>query len=168
MQIRKIRKKKPRAADGLVTLLDLEEIEENLYRGESPKIGWQRVFGGQVIGQALVAAGRTVEDRAAHSLHAYFLRPGDPKTPILYQVERTRDGNSFTTRRVTAVQHGQTIFDMSVSFQISEPGFEHQTPMPEVPGPGRPSQRIRAKSALYRQKCQKISELIGKRNDRSS
>ena len=123
------------AAGRLVALLDLEKLEENLFRGQSPKVGWQRVFGGQVIGQALVAAGRTVEERTAHSLHAYFLRPGDPKTPIIYNVERTRDGKSFTTRRVTAIQHGKPIFDMSASFQISEPGFEHAHEMPDVPAP---------------------------------
>ncbi len=132
---KKRKKKKPDATANLVALLDLEKLEENLFRGESPKAGWQRVFGGQVIGQALVAAGRTVEDRTAHSLHAYFLRPGDPKTPIIYQVERTRDGKSFTTRRVTAIQHGRPIFDMSVSFQVSESGFEHHMEMPDVPGP---------------------------------
>ena len=132
---RKNKKKRPSAADDLVALLDLERIEENLFRGQSPKVGWQRVFGGQVIGQALVAAGRTVEERIAHSVHAYFLRPGDPKTPIIYQVERTRDGRSFSTRRVTAIQNGRPIFDMSVSFQIEEPGFEHQMPMPDVPAP---------------------------------
>jgi len=123
------------ATDNLIALLNLEKLEENLFRGQSPKFGWQRVFGGQVIGQALVAAGRTVSERTAHSMHAYFLRPGDPKTPIIYQVERTRDGKSFTTRRVTAIQHGKPIFDLSVSFQIDEPGFEHAVEMPDVPKP---------------------------------
>ena len=107
----------------------------NLFRGRSPQTGWQRVFGGQVIGQALVAALRTVEDRAAHSLHAYFLRPGDPKVPILYEVDRIRDGKSFTTRRVVAVQAGRPIFSMSASFQRDEEGLSHQEPMPDVPGP---------------------------------
>ncbi len=123
------------ALDTLLAILDLEPLEHNLFRGRSPQVGWQRVFGGQVIGQALVAAARTVEGRAAHSLHAYFLRPGDPAVPILYEVDRIRDGNSFATRRVVAIQHGQAIFTMAVSFQIAEPGLDHQIPMPKVPPP---------------------------------
>ncbi|MQT12440.1 acyl-CoA thioesterase II [Segnochrobactrum spirostomi] len=119
----------------LLSILNLEPIEENLYRGTSPQDGWQRVFGGQVIGQALVAASRTVEGRNAHSLHAYFIRPGDPTVPIVYEVERLRDGRSFTTRRVIAVQHGRPIFAMSASFHIEEPGLEHQVAMPAVPPP---------------------------------
>lgn len=120
----------------LIETLDLELIEENLYRGSSPDAGWQRVFGGQVIAQALTAAQRSVEkERLVHSLHAYFLRPGDPSIPILYQVERLRDGTSFTTRRVVAVQHGKAIFAMSASFQVEEPGFDHQVPMPSVTPP---------------------------------
>ena len=119
----------------LIGLLDLEPIEVNLFRGVSPKEGWQRVFGGQVCAQALVAARRTVEGRLAHSFHAYFLRPGDPAVPILYDVDRIRDGQSFTTRRVVAIQHGQAIFNMQVSFQVAEPGLEHQLPMPDVPAP---------------------------------
>jgi acyl-CoA thioesterase II len=119
----------------LVKLLDLEPIEVNVFRGRSPKDRWQRVFGGQVLGQALVAAGRTVENRVCHSLHAYFLRAGDPKTPILYEVDRSRDGLSFSARRVVAVQHGEAIFTLSASFQATEEGLEHQTPMPEVPAP---------------------------------
>ena len=94
----------PTAIENLVALLDLEPLEEDLFRGLSPKVGWQRVFGGQVIGQALVAAGRTLEDRPVHSLHGYFMRPGDPKIPIIYEVERIRDGRSFSTRRVVAIQ----------------------------------------------------------------
>ena len=125
------------ALDNLLTILDLEPLEHNLFRGRSPQVGWQRVFGGQVIGQALVAAVRTVEDRAAHSLHGYFLRPGDPSVPIIYDVDRIRDGKSFATRRVVAIQHGAAIFSMSVSFHKSEPGFEHQHEMPDVPGPDR-------------------------------
>jgi acyl-CoA thioesterase-2 len=113
----------------------LEAIEVNMFRGVSPKDRWQRVFGGQVLGQALVAAYRTVEDRVCHSLHAYFIRPGDPKVPILYEVDRARDGKSFTTRRVVAVQHGEQIFNLSASFQVPEPGLEHQFGMPEVKGP---------------------------------
>ncbi|MEX0852812.1 MAG: acyl-CoA thioesterase II [Bauldia sp.] len=123
------------AIDTLLSILDLEPLEHNLFRGLSPQVGWQRVFGGQVIGQALVAAARTVEGRSAHSLHAYFLRPGDPSVPILYEVDRIRDGKSFTTRRVVAIQHGQAIFSMAASFQIQESGLDHQIPMPKVPMP---------------------------------
>ena len=125
----------PKALDELIALLDLEPIEVNLFRGVSPQEGWQRVFGGQVCAQALVAARRTVEGRLAHSFHAYFLRPGDPAVPILYDVDRIRDGQSFTTRRVVAIQHGKAIFNMQVSFQVEEPGLEHQLPMPDVPAP---------------------------------
>jgi acyl-CoA thioesterase-2 len=124
------------ALDDLVRLLDLEPIEVNIFRGVSPEAGQQRVFGGQVAGQALVAAGRTVPgDRRVHSLHAYFLRPGDPSVPILYEVDRIRDGRSFTTRRVVAIQHGRAIFNLSASFHRDEAGFDHQTPMPDVPPP---------------------------------
>jgi acyl-CoA thioesterase-2 len=120
----------------LIELLDLEEIEKNHYRATSPNEGWQRVYGGQVLGQALVAASRTVpEDRHAHSLHGYFLRGGDTEIPILYTVDRIRDGRSFTTRRVVAIQHGQAIFNMSISFHIEEQGLSHQMAMPEAPGP---------------------------------
>jgi acyl-CoA thioesterase-2 len=125
------------AVGKLVDLLDLEQIEVNLFRGGVSDEGWRRVFGGQVIAQALVAAERTVEaGRAAHSLHAYFMRPGDPAIPIVYQVERDRDGSSFSTRRVVAVQHGRPIFNMAASFQIDEKGLEHQFDMPDVPKPG--------------------------------
>jgi acyl-CoA thioesterase-2 len=124
------------ALDGLLELLDLEPIEVNIFRGRSPHEERQRVFGGQVAGQALVAAGRTVEpDRRVHSLHAYFLRPGDPSIPILYDVDRIRDGRSFTTRRVVAIQHGRAIFHLSASFHVDEPGFDHHDPMPSVPAP---------------------------------
>jgi acyl-CoA thioesterase-2 len=124
------------AVQDLLTILDLEPLEVNLFRGRSPQVGWQRVFGGQVIGQALVAACRTVEARRAHSMHAYFVLPGDPKVPIIYEVERVRDGRSFTTRHVKAIQHGQPIFSMSVSFHSDESGgFDHQAPMPDVPSP---------------------------------
>jgi acyl-CoA thioesterase II len=123
-------------AERLVDLLDLERIEENIFRGRSPDERLQRVFGGQVAGQALVAAGRTTDGRRpVHSLHAYFLRPGRPGVPIVYQVERVRDGRSFTTRRVVAVQEGRTIFNLTASFHQPEAGFEHQLPMPDVPGP---------------------------------
>jgi len=123
------------ALDALVGLLDLEPIEVNIFRGRSLDEKRQRVFGGQVAGQALVAAGRTVTLGAVHSLHAYFLRPGDPAVPILYEVDRIRDGRSFTTRRVVAIQHGHAIFNLSASFHVTEPGFDHQTAMPEVPAP---------------------------------
>ena len=124
------------AVDALVKLLDLEPIEVNIFRGLSPDEERQRVFGGQVAGQALVAAARTVEpDRRVHSLHAYFLRPGDPTVPILYTVDRIRDGRSFTTRRVVAIQHGKAIFNLQSSFQVTEAGLEHQDPMPDAPAP---------------------------------
>ncbi|MQA94981.1 MAG: acyl-CoA thioesterase II [Streptosporangiales bacterium] len=121
----------------LLEILDLERIEVDIFRGRSPDDRMQRVFGGQVAGQALVAAGRTVpDDRQVHSLHAYFIRPGDPAVPIVYLVDRVRDGRSFTTRRVAAVQHGKTIFTLSASFHIPETGLEHAAAMPEVPEPG--------------------------------
>jgi acyl-CoA thioesterase-2 len=123
--------------DRLIALLDLEKIEENIFRGVSPAHSPVRVFGGQVAGQALVAAGRTVpEERRVHSLHAYFIRGGDPSVPIVYEVDRIRDGRSFTTRRVVAIQHGKAIFSLSASFQKDEPGIEHAEAMPEgVPAP---------------------------------
>ena len=121
--------------DQLVSLLDIEQIEVNLFRGFSPVETITRVFGGQVLGQALVAASRTVEDRIAHSLHGYFLRPGDPKIPIIYDVDRIRDGKSFTTRRVNGIQHGKAIFSMIVSYQVDEGGIDHQSTMPDVPLP---------------------------------
>ena len=126
-----------KALDQVLDLLDLEQIEVDIFRGRSPEgERRQRVFGGQVAGQALVAAGRTVpEDRPVHSLHAYFIRPGDPAVPLIYLVERVRDGRSFTTRRVTAIQHGKTIFTLSASFHRDEPGVEHADPMPDVPPP---------------------------------
>jgi acyl-CoA thioesterase II len=123
------------AVKKLLKTLDLEPLEVNLFRGVSPQDGWQRVFGGQVIGQALVAVQRTVEDRSVHSLHGYFMRPGDPKVPIIYEVDRIRDGRSFTTRRVVAIQHGQAIFSMSASFHNNEEGLDHQFDMPDVPMP---------------------------------
>src|SRR5438874_3304641 len=119
------------AVDELCALLDLEPIEVNIFRGVSPKEDRQRVFGGQVAGQALVAAGRTVAQGTVHSLHAYFLRPGDPNIPILYDVDRIRDGRSFTTRRVVAIQHGRAIFNLSASFHVPEWGMEHQLPFLE-------------------------------------
>ncbi|MEK1887847.1 MAG: acyl-CoA thioesterase II [Phyllobacterium sp.] len=120
-----------KAMKELLSILDLETLEHNLFRGRSPQVGWQRVFGGQVIGQALVAAQRTVDSsRHVHSLHGYFMRAGDPKVPIIYEVDRIRDGSSFTTRRVVAIQHGHAIFSLEASFQIEEGGLEHQVPRP--------------------------------------
>ena len=120
-----------KAMQQLLSILDLETLEHNLFRGRSPQVGWQRVFGGQVIGQALVAAQRTVDPaRHVHSLHGYFMRAGDPKVPIIYEVDRIRDGSSFTTRRVVAIQHGHAIFSLEASFQIEEAGLEHQIPRP--------------------------------------
>ena len=141
------------AMQELLAILDLEKLEHNLYRGRSPKLDWQRVFGGQTIAQALVAAQRTVQpDRHVHSLHGYFMRPGDTKVPIVYEVDRIRDGGSFTTRRVVAIQHGEAIFSLEASFQGDEEGLEHQAPMPhDVPPP----------DTLLSQR-----ELIGKFGDR--
>lgn len=135
---------------GLKTLLEifeLEPIEQNIFRGVSYDLGFPNLFGGQVLGQALMAATQTVErDRVAHSCHAYFLRAGDAKAPIVYQVNRIRDGRSFTTRHILAIQHGRPIFDMSASFQVPEEGFEHQEPMPlEVPQP----ETLKTQQALY-------------------
>jgi len=120
----------------LLKLLKLEKIEENIFRGKSQDLGFGNIFGGQVLGQALSAAGQTVtEERSAHSLHAYFLLPGDPAMPIIYDVDCIRDGRSFTTRRVKAIQKGRAIFNLSASFQVDEPGFDHQDELPDVPGP---------------------------------
>ena len=124
----------PSAAD-LVANLDLETIEVDIFRGRSPQNSWKRVFGGQVIAQALVAASRTVEGRNPHSLHAYFMLPGDPLVPIIFEVDRIRDGKSFTTRRVVAIQHGKAIFSLSASFQVEEQGLEHSLAMPATPDP---------------------------------
>ena len=123
------------AVADLLTILDLEQLEVNLFRGTSPRVGMKRVFGGQVVGQALIAATRTVEGVLPHSLHAYFLLGGDPDVPIVYEVDRIRDGKSFTTRRVVAIQHGSAIFSMSVSFHNNEPGLDYQVKMPDVPHP---------------------------------
>ncbi len=140
------------AVDELVSLLDLERLEVNLFRGVSPDEERQRVFGGQVAGQALVAAGRTVDPALGarvHSLHAYFLRPGDTKVPIIYEVDRSRDGRSFITRRVVAIQHGQVIFHLQASFHTDEPGYDHQEEMPDVPDPETiPSLAAEAKTLL--------------------
>jgi acyl-CoA thioesterase-2 len=124
------------ALDDLIDLLELEQLEVNLFRGLSPDEDRQRVFGGQVAAQALTAAGRTVDPlRQVHSLHAYFLQPGDPTIPLIYEVDRIRDGKSFTTRRVVGIQHGKAIFNLAASFQIAETGPEHSDPMPDVPDP---------------------------------
>lgn len=133
------------AMQELLDLLDLEQLEHNLYRGRSPKTFWQRVFGGQVVGQALVAAQRTVPaGRFVHSLHCYFMVGGDPAIPIIYQVERMRDGKSFSTRRVVAIQHGQTIFSLEASFHVDESGFDHQFDMPsDYQPPEAPEDQIR-------------------------
>src|SRR5579871_574234 len=130
------------ALDRLLDLLDLEQIELDIFRGRSPEERMQRVFGGQVAGQALVAAGRTVPaDRPVHSMHAYFIAPGDPAVPLVYLVDRVRDGRSFTTRRVTAIQHGRAVFALSSSFHRPEPGLVHADAMPDVPPPRRSSRR---------------------------
>jgi acyl-CoA thioesterase-2 len=133
----------------LLSLLELEKLEENLFRGRSPQQSWQRIYGGHVIGQALMAAARTVEGRALHSMHAYFLLAGDPSLPIVYEVDRIRDGASFTTRRVKAVQKGRAIFSLSASFHKVEHSYDHQSTMPEVPAPEElPSEReLKAKLA---------------------
>jgi acyl-CoA thioesterase II len=121
--------------DDLIKVMTLERLEMNLFRGQSRDIGSPQVFGGQVLGQALVAATMTTEDRTVHSLHAYFLRRGDFNSPIVYEVDRALDGKHFSSRRVVAIQHGRQIFNMSASFQAAEAGLEHQDPMPDVPGP---------------------------------
>lgn len=146
---------RPSALEALLGILDLEPLEVNLFRGVSPKAGWQRVYGGQVLGQALVAAVRTVDEpRSVHSLHSYFLLAGDPTVPIVYEVERIRDGTSFTTRRVKAIQHGRAIFAMSVSFHKTEDGFDHQIEMPNVPGP----ETLPSAGELMRQFIDKLPE----------
>src|SRR5580704_16713043 len=140
------------AVQEIIDILDLEPLEVNLFRGRSPQSHWQRVFGGQVIGQALVAACRTVDDvatRPPHSLHAYFLLGGDPKVPIIYEVDRIRDGRSFTTRNVKAIQHGQAIFSMSASFHNAEAGLSHQFKMPDVPKPDALPSEAELKEKIY-------------------
>jgi acyl-CoA thioesterase II len=123
------------ALQDLISLLELEPLEKNIFRGQSRDIGTPQVFGGQVLGQALAAASRTVQGRRVHSMHAYFLERGDVNAPIVYEVDRARDGGSFSTRRIVAIQHGAQIFNMAASFQVPEEGLEHQLPMPEVPPP---------------------------------
>ncbi|MBW7932502.1 MAG: acyl-CoA thioesterase II [Gemmatimonadaceae bacterium] len=141
----------------LLGLLELEPLEVNIYRGRNRDIGTGRVFGGQVFAQALVAAQRTVPvEREAHSVHGYFLRAGDLKAPIIFFVDRPRDGGSFTSRRVTAIQHGEAIFHLSASFHLSEPGLEHQVPMPEVPAP----ETLVSELELIRQRADRIPEAM--------
>jgi len=141
--------------DDLVSLLTLEPIEENLFRGRSQDLGFRQLFGGQVLGQSLSAASQTVEDeRHVHSLHGYFLRPGDAALPVVYQVDRVRDGGSFSTRRVTAIQKGHPIFTCSASFQYDEKGFEHQTAMPQIVGP----ENLPSELDLIRQRAHLIPE----------
>ena len=152
-----------RALDQLLAILDIETLEVNLFRGVSPQVGWQRVFGGQVIGQALVAAYRTVDGRIAHSLHGYFLRPGDPSVPIIYDVDRIRDGGSFSTRRVVAIQHGQAIFSMAASFHKHEEGLAHQMKMPDVPPPESLPSEARAQGAAVRPPAAAGESLLGAR-----
>ncbi len=143
--------------DELLGLLDLEPLEVNIYRGNSRDIGSGRVFGGQVLAQALVAARRTIEDdREAHSIHGYFILPGDVAAPIVYFVDRLRDGKSFTTRQVTAIQHGRAIFNMSASFQRPEDGLEHQASMPDVP----PPEALRSELDLIREVADRIPEHV--------
>ncbi len=142
----------PSAIENLIRLLDLEVLEQNLFRGSSNAVGWQRVYGGQVVGQAMVAASRTIEEPLMmHSLHGYFMRPGDPKAPIIYEVERIRDGRSFSTRRVVAIQHGVAIFSMSASFHKDEDGFSHQAKMPDVPPPEELPNESELKSGFFEQ-----------------
>ncbi|WP_447589049.1 acyl-CoA thioesterase II [Aquipseudomonas campi] len=146
--------------DDLVALLSLEQIEENLFRGVSQDLGFRQLFGGQVIGQCVSAASKTVDDaRHVHSLHGYFLRPGDATLPVVYQVERVRDGGSFSTRRVTAVQKGQPIFTCSASFQYDEEGFSHQLTMPDVPGP----EALQSETELAREVAALIPERMRER-----
>jgi acyl-CoA thioesterase-2 len=142
--------------DDLITLLKLERIEKNIFRGESRDIGSAQVFGGQVLGQALSAAQHTVDDRVVHSLHAYFLRRGDMQAPIVYEVDRARDGGSFSSRRVVAIQHGRPILNLAASFQDPEPGVEHQAQMPAVPAPGDCEDILQARSELI----QKMPEMM--------
>lgn len=148
--------------DELVALLSLETIEENLFRGVSQDLGFRQLFGGQVIGQSLSAASQTVEaERQVHSMHGYFLRPGDATLPVVYQVDRVRDGGSFSTRRVLAIQKGRPIFSCSASFQLPEEGFEHQIAMPEVPGP----EGLLSEQELSRQNIYLLPEGVRERMD---
>jgi acyl-CoA thioesterase-2 len=144
----------------LIELLKLEKIEQNIYRGESRDIGTPQVFGGQVLGQALHAAGQTVKDRTCHSLHAYFLRRGDVDAPIVYEVDRARDGGSFSSRRVVAIQHGRPIFNMAASFQASEEGISHQMDMPDVAGPDGLADRSDVEASVLEQIPEKMRHYL--------
>lgn len=145
------------SVENLIRLLDLEQIEMNIYRGRNRDIGTGRIFGGQVLAQGLVAMRRTIEgDRIAHSMHGYFILPGDLEIPVVYFVDRLRDGKSFTTRRVTAIQHGRAIFNMSASFQVVEEGPTHQIPMPDVP----PPEEVQSELELIRQMADRIPESL--------
>src|SRR5579863_4370868 len=144
----------------LLKLLELEPLEVNLFRGESRDIGSPQVFGGQVLGQALTAASRTVDGRIVHSLHAYFLRRGDFNAPIVYEVDRSRDGQSFSNRRVIAIQHGEQIFNMTASFQVMEPGLEHQISMPQVPAPESLPESSRVPAELLERLPERMRRLL--------
>jgi acyl-CoA thioesterase-2 len=146
----------------LLTLLELEQLEVNLFRGESRDIGSPQVFGGQVLGQALTAASRTVEGRIVHSLHAYFLRRGDFNAPIVYEVDRSRDGQSFSNRRVIAIQHGEQIFNMTASFQVVEDGLDHQIDMPQVPPPEQLPDMLEALRERIDQLPERVRKLVEK------
>jgi acyl-CoA thioesterase-2 len=142
----------------LLQTLTLERLDENLYRGESRDIGGHHLFGGQLLGQALLAASQTVEWRGAHSMHGYFLRPGDKSAPVIYEVDRIRSGRSYATRRVVAIQHGKPIFNMSASFQVREEGIEHQIEMPEVPSPD----ALPDMTELFRRKQEEVPERLAR------
>jgi acyl-CoA thioesterase-2 len=144
----------------LIELLELERIEVNLFRGQSQDLGWGTVFGGQVLGQALSAAIQTVPpERQVHSLHGYFLRPGDVKVPVVYDVDRIRDGKSFTTRRVVAIQHGRPIFNLSASFQVDEDGYTHQDEMPDAPDPD----SVLSEQELVRRNLKRLPAMLAER-----
>jgi acyl-CoA thioesterase-2 len=151
----------PRLAD-LLRQFELERLEVNLFRGTSRDIGSPQVFGGQVLGQALMAAYETVESHDVHSLHAYFLRRGDFNAPIVYHVDRARDGHSFDARRVVAIQHGEQIFNLSASFQVREPGLDHQLPMPDVPPPDQLANSGTPPLEVLEQLPEKLQRLFGK------
>lgn len=144
----------------VIELLELERLEDNLFRGQSRDIGAPQVFGGQILGQALSAAHKTVEGRSPHSLHAYFLRPGDFDQPVIYQVERSRDGKSYANRRVVAIQHGQPILNLAASFHAGESGFEHQSDMPAVTGPEGLSRSIDIHRSIIDKVPEKMRRLL--------
>lgn len=151
------------ALEEVIGLLDLERLEDNLFRGESRDIGAPQVFGGQILGQALSAAHCTVEERFPHSLHAYFLRPGDFNQPVVYQVERSRDGGSYSNRRVVAIQHGRPILNLAASFHVSEEGYSHQVDMPDVPGPDGLTKTIDIHDSIIDKVPEKMRRLLAHR-----